>query len=108
LSFDQLTVLEEFGLIISDFNSQMDYRVSVATDRRVTLPFIYQNRPWGLVSSKEEVSDLPGELRVPGVALSRSGKELMKIVEQQANDEYTEVLKDYFKTLDLSMVPISS
>jgi hypothetical protein len=107
LGFDQLNVLEEFGLIISDFNSYMNYRASVAIDRSVALPFIYQTHPWGLVSSKDEASNLQEELRVHGVALSQSGKELMKIVEQQANDEYTEALKNYFKQLELSMVPIS-
>ncbi len=107
LGFDQLNELEEFGLIISDFNSYMNYRMSVAIDKSVPLPFIYQDRPWGLVSSKDEVSDLQQDLRVHGVALSQSGKELMKIVEQQANDEYTEALRAYFKELDLSMVPIS-
>jgi hypothetical protein len=107
VGFDQLNTLEEFGLIISDFNSSMNYRGSVAIDRNVPLPFIYQTRPWGLISSKDEASHLQEELRVPGVALSQSGKELMKIVEQQANDEYTEALKNYFKQLDLSMVEIS-
>ena len=107
LGFGQLNALEEFGLIISDFNSYMNYRMSVAMDKSVPLPFIYQNRPWGLVSSKDEVSDPQQELRVHGVALSQSGKELMNIVEQQANDEYTEALKNYFKQLDLVMVPIS-
>jgi hypothetical protein len=44
---------------------------------------------------------------VHGVALSQSGKELMRIVDQQVNDEYTKALKEYFKTLDLWMIPIS-
>jgi hypothetical protein len=104
LGFEHLSLLHEFGLIIPDFNSYMDYRSPIANEKgEVGLPFHYQNKMWGLIASAEASK----ELRVHGVSFSKSGKELMKIVDTQPNDTYTEALKEYFNTLHFKMVPIS-
>jgi len=49
LEFGKLNVLHEFGLIIPDYNSYMDYRPSLAIGRSVGLPLTFQGRRWALV-----------------------------------------------------------
>lgn len=105
LNFDQLNVLQEYGLIISDYNSYMNYGMCVAIGTEVLFPFKYQNRDWGLVSSAERTTGQ--ELRLYGVALSLSGKELLKIVDIETNDLFTDALKDFFQKQNLSMVEIT-
>lgn len=105
LSFDQLNVLHEYGLIIPDYNSYMDYRPCIADQAlKVRIPFKYQNRDWGLIASSDRPTDQ--ELRLHGVALSRSGKELTKIVEIGPAEEYTSGLHEYFEKQSLRMVEI--
>jgi hypothetical protein len=106
LNFDQLNVLQEYGLIISDFNSYMDYSMCVAIGKTVALPLKYQNRDWALVPSAERT--IGQELRLDGVALSRSGKELLKIVDIETNDLFTDAIKDFFQKRNLSMVEITN
>lgn len=106
LNFDQLNVLQEYGLIISDYNSYMNYGMCVAIGSEVLFPLKYQNRDWGLVSSTERT--IGEELRLYGVSLSRSGKELLKIVDIETNDLFTAALKDFFQNQNLSMVEITN
>lgn len=106
LSFDQLNVLNEYGLIISDYNSYFDYGMCIADGNVLRgLPFTYQNREWGFTSS----SDLPKEqkLQLHGVALSRSGRELLKIVDIEPNEKYTLELREFFAKRQLQMVEIT-
>ncbi len=106
LNFDRLNLLHEYGLIISDYNSYLDFRMCVANEnRQVSIGFIYENEEWGLLPINERKSEQ--ELRLHGVALSRSGKELLKIVDITRNQEYSFALKDYFKGLDLEMLKIT-
>jgi hypothetical protein len=106
LTFGQLNMLHEYGLIIPDYNSYADYRVCIADeDKRVALPITYQNRIWGLAPTSDRPKDK--ELRLHGVALSRSGKELMKIVDIEPAEEYTSALQEYFEMQNLKMVEIT-
>lgn len=106
LGFDQLNLLHEYGLIISDYNSYMNYNQSVANGNIVGLPFKYQNSDWGLLP----VTPRPAgqELRLHGVSLSRSGKELLKIVDIDPNSAYTAKIQDFFSIQNMRMVEISS
>ena len=106
LNFDKLNVLQEYGLIISDYNSYMNYGMCVAIGETVLFPLKYQNRDWGLVPSTERT--IGEELRLHGVALSRSGKELLKIVDIETNDLFTVAVKDFFQKQNLSMVEITN
>jgi hypothetical protein len=83
----------------------MDYRPCIADQAlKVRIPFKYQNRDWGLIASSDRPTDQ--ELRLHGVALSRSGKELTKIVEIGPAEEYTSGLHEYFEKQSLRMVEI--
>lgn len=94
LSFDALNILHEYGLIISDYNSYLDYRMSVVHNNRIGLPLTYQNAEWAFVP--KVVAPESASLQVHGVAFSRSGKELLPIVDIEPNEAYTAALKDFF------------
>lgn len=94
LSFDALNVLQEYGLIISDYNSYRDFRMSVAQGGMVSLPFIHQGKTWALVP--KDPAHESKEFRVYGVAFSRAGKELLSIVDVDSNDQYMKALITYF------------
>jgi hypothetical protein len=95
LNFDALNVLQEYGLIISDYNSYVDYQMAVAHEQKVLLPIIYQNVQWGLVPKIPAATRQ--EFKIHGVALSRSGKELLPIIDTQPNEAYTEALRRFFE-----------
>ena len=101
LGFDALNVLHEYGLIISDYNSYMDYRTAVVHQRTAILPLTYQNSQWLMLP--KTVPETLQELRVQGVALSRSGKELLSIVDIENNEAYTGALIRFFDGQGMTM-----
>ena len=107
LPFSKLNTLNEYGLIISDYNSGVDYQVSIVDENdRVLAPFRHQGQYWALLSSLEREQD--EEFRIWGVALSRVGRELFQIVEQDLIPEYTKDLKKYFAEQNLNMVEVNN
>lgn len=106
LSFDQLNILHEYGLIIADYNSQCDYQSCVVNkSNQVDLPFLHQRRYWALLPSSERAENK--EYRLSGVALSRAGRELFRIVDQDSMEEYTEALRKFFERQNLQMTEIN-
>lgn len=104
LSFDALNVLQEYGLIISDLNSYMDYRMSIASGNKVPMSMSYCGEQWALVP---KIAATPAqELRLEGVSFSRSGKELLSVVQIDPNEQYTAALKKYFDDRGYTMVII--
>ena len=106
LSFYELNILHEYGLIISDYNSYMNIRVLAAgrsPENRIVIS--YQNTYWDLSS---EVDRKDGqELNLPGVALSQAGRELLNVVEVEPIENYTNNLVEFFAKKKIKMVPIS-
>ncbi len=102
LTFDMLNVLHEHGLIISDYNSYMNYSMCVAQNGLISLPLRFQNNHWGLISPTPRPVDQ--ELRLNGVALSRSGRELLNIVDVEPNERYAAALSAFFERQGLTMV----
>jgi Protein of unknown function (DUF2806) len=106
ITFESLNILHESGLIIPDFNSYMDYQFSIVINKQVVVsPFTYQKRKFGLLPSYDRPNNQ--ELRLHGVALSRSGQELLKIVDIEPSENYTFALQDYFRQMKLEMIEIS-
>jgi len=104
LSFDSLNLLQEYGLIISDYNSWMDYRPSFGSPAEpVLLPFEFGNEIWGLVKMDEFQGE---EFKVTGVALTRSGKELMKVVTFDADPLFAADLAAWFESKKLKMTRV--
>lgn len=110
LPFDALNMLHEYGLIISDYNSWRDYQVCCprsipATDKTqahlFVLPFSFQSRSWILLPMRDDQRIT--ELKLNGVALTRSGMELMSIVELEEATEYSKDIIEFFKQRQLLM-----
>lgn len=105
LSFDNLNILQEYGLVISDYNSNMEYSHSIANEyNQVMMPISFQNKSYGLVPTNRENYDK--NLKLSGVALTKAGKELLSIIPFQATDAYKTELIAYFKTQNLDFVEL--
>ena len=79
LSFEELNVLNEYGLIISDYNSWKDLSICIGRVLNepnhmtfVRIPFGFQGRCWVLDAGAER--SLTQEFRVNGVALTRASQ----------------------------------
>ena len=104
LGFGQLNTLEEYGLIISDYDSYKDYRPSVAHEKNVALPLIYQKARWALVPKLQR--QISQEFKVVGVAMARSGKELVSNVDAETDEKDTLELKNFFDRQGMMMTAV--
>ena len=105
LGFGQLNILNEYDLIISDYNSWSDYNLCIVSqDNSVPFPFQYQGKHWVLSPLPER--DNKSELRISGVALSHVGRELFHIVDQDPMPQYREDLKKFFLEQKLQMAEV--
>lgn len=104
LSFDQLNILQEYGLIISDYNSYVSYSPCVVFKDQVQIPLYYMRRPTAL---RPRVPwEAFKEFRVHGVALSNSGKELLNVIDLEPDERYTAALKEFFGKQELDIVEV--
>ena len=111
LNYLNLNILNEDGLIISDYDSWFDYKMSIGViiDSRASLrriPFIFQNQHWILVPTSQRNANK--EFRLQGVALTWSGRELSKIIELKPMEQFSQGLKEYFQKNNLQMIKVSS
>ncbi len=113
LDLDQLNILNEYSLITSsdislhDYNliSLYDYNLCIVYENNpVPSPFQHQGKPWALLPLPDW--DNKSEFKLSGVALSRVGRELFRIVDQDPMPEYTEDLKKFFAGQKLQMVEV--
>lgn len=107
ISFDSLNVLFEHGLIISDWHSYREYDMSVLKSERPPLSIKYANKTWTLLPK----NTIPSEVKVHGVMLTNTGKELFQIVDVEEEEEdknYTIALIDYFENkFQLRLLPVN-
>ena len=115
LPFDSLNLLHEYGLIISDYNSRVDCQQCCpqplpinetiqdqSQHQYLVVPFFYRRRPWMLLPMSN--AQRQPSVSLSGVALTRSGRELMSIVEiEEAADQYTLDLVKFFENRHLIM-----
>lgn len=104
LGFDALNILQEYGLIIADYNSNMDYRMAVVHNKQITLPLLYQNAQWALFPKVPPPA--PQAFKVDGVAFTKSGKELLSIVEIEPDEAYTAALMNFFDQQGMTMTKL--
>jgi len=104
LHFDALNLLHEHGLIVPDYNCWVDYAAAIARDGRIAIPCRFADKQWAFMSTKEG-----GEhtLKMNGVSLSKSGKELFRIVDKVDSSGYLEHLQEFLGKKDLKMVELS-
>ena len=109
LDFGTLNLLNEYGLIISDYNSWMDYQISISKSvpelhqGSIRLAFNHQKKFWVLIPQKGFPNR--SEFKLDGVALTNSGRELKRIVEIHPSSAYTQRLRQYFLREKLLMTP---
>ena len=108
LSFDSLNLLCEYGLIITDFDSWYPYtncsRVPNTGDIAVRIPFLFRKRYWVLSPIRgRQYSD---EFKVNGVALTRAGRELSRVVSPTTNDAYARAFEQFVDKSNFSMVEV--
>ena len=110
LDFLQLSLLNEYGLIIPDYKSWRDYRVCIGIpggpEGFIRIPFDFQGRSWVLVPTAQREANL--EFRLEGVALTRSGQELSTIVDLEPMDQFTQAVMKFFGTKNLRMTELTS
>lgn len=105
LSFNALNVLQEYGLIISDYNSFMHYSHCIANEQnQVGAILRFQNKDYALVPSDKEKYDKV--VKLDGVALTKAGKELLDIIPIVNSDNYKVELAKYFKNKNLDLLEI--
>ena len=110
IRFGDLLVLNEYGLIVSAFNTQADYRVAVwgpgnlAPGREQAGRLEFQGQQWALIYDEEW--DFNQELWVQGVNVTQAGQELSKVVELEPVPKHAEALKGYFAEKGLDMVQV--
>ena len=105
LGYGNLNVLNEHGLIIADYNSWSDYQVCINLPIResppIRIPFMFQNHLWVLIPTNKRTPSK--EFRLSGVALTRAGQELSRIVDLQPMNEFEKALKEFFQKSNLQM-----
>jgi hypothetical protein len=104
LNFDALNILHEYGLIISDYDSYCDFQAAVVQNNQCPLPMTYNNSQWAFFP--KVATPTRQEFRVSGVALSRTGKELLSIVDIEPNEQYTKALVKFFDQQGMLMTSI--
>ena len=110
LGFDALNVLNEHGLIISDYDSWRDFSASAGmprpgTDARLHLPFSFQGKYW-ILKSTAQAAHLK-DLRIHGIALTKAGQELSRVIELEPASDYAEELHKYFLSMELTLVEVA-
>jgi uncharacterized repeat protein (TIGR03899 family) len=112
LSYDSLNMLNEYGLIIPDYNSYYPYTipigitVGVSGQERIRIPFTFQKRFWVLEPMPEFRQ--AAEFRLSGVKLTQAGRELQSVVAVEPNHQFLEDLNEFFKKNSLQMTEVSS
>ena len=103
LSFDNLNILHEYGLIISDYNSWMGYSPCIAGENGIIGASIhFGGLKYGFVPTDKEKYDK--ELKLHGVAFTKAGKELLKIVPQEEVSNYKQDFIEFFTKKHLKIV----
>ena len=107
LSYTTLNVLNEHGLIISDYRYGFDARICVGLpldDGSIFhLPIIYQGASWMLNLIDDRKSGQRFDLG--GVALTKAGQELARVIEAEAVPAYDVALKRYLQEQGVRMIP---
>lgn len=109
LTFATLNLLNEHGLIISEYNSVLEFLASFGhyeDERKVSCrPFTYLGKHWILrPMSRETVGQI---FEIHGVALTKSGRELFSIVKPDPVDSYSHELVGFFEKNGYRMIEVS-
>ena len=109
-TFDVFNILNESGLIIPEYDSSCDYKVSIGIHLDkfglARMPFRFQNRYW--VLSPPNNYNYDEKFKMSGVALNQSGRELSRVVDVKPMDDFFHGLQNFFKKNNLQMIEVDS
>lgn len=108
MGFSILNLLNEHGLVISDYNSWYEFTPCSAFGGEIQIavcvPLSYQGKYWNLMPmSSDRVNS---KLRIHGVALTQSGRELSNIVELEPLDSYSRELGRFYSERGFQMIEV--
>ena len=111
LEYGKLNILNEYGLITSEYNSWHDIQSSIGlalpdAQRLLHIPICFQGKYWILVATSSGVQGR--EFRFHGVALTKSGQELSRIIDIEPVEQYSQELRAYFEKNKLQMIEVGS
>ncbi|MDE0300496.1 MAG: DUF2806 domain-containing protein [Candidatus Poribacteria bacterium] len=112
LGFGKLNELSEHGLIISNYTTWHDYINCIGrilplnVPHRFRIPFNHQGRFWVLAPISGDTT--VNNFKLFGVALTQSGAELLKVVDIDPVDNYTQDLIRFFNQEGLQMTESDS
>ncbi len=106
-NFGVLNLLNEYGLVISDYNSWRDYQICIipTVPQLTSLPFKFQGREWFLHSTTKKAAR--STIKISGVGLTQSGREVSRVVDMVPMDQYAQALGEFFKRKQLQMIEIN-
>ena len=99
LGFSELNLLNEHGLLVSDYNCRLEFRPCASwrgkDSRTICTPWGYQGRYCMLVPV--DANSVDKQLRINGPCLTQCGVELLQVVEVEPVDEYSLKLAQWFE-----------
>ncbi len=109
--FEALNVLSEHGLINPEYNTWHDYQASTGlvlppSQTPLHFPFCFQGKYWILLPMR--VGFPRKELKLSGVALTSSGREISRVIDLVPAEEYTLRLIEFLKKNNLQMTEVPS
>ena len=106
-SFDNLNILQEYGLIISDYNSYMNYIPCVVNEQNsVGLTIIFSNEHFAFLPTDRNKYDK--NVKLNGVAFSKSGQELYTIIPKEENATYKADLETFLDKRYLKLLKVTT
>ena len=107
LSFENLSVLEEYGLILSEYNSWNDYGASIKHETNdLPFDFYFSDKPYSLIPTDTELFER--NLKLNGIAFSKAGLQLLSIMPLVEVSSYRKALTNYLAARHLRMVDLGS
>ena len=111
LEYGKLNILNEYGLITSEYNSWYDIQSSIGlalpeAQHLLHIPVYFQGKYWILVAKSAGVQGR--EFRLHGVALTKSGQELSRIIDVEPAGHFSQQLRAYFEKNNLKMIEVGS
>ena len=103
LPFSYLNILNEYGLIISEYDSYMPYGACIVNAKNsVRAILCHRNKRYAIKPTNIDKHDK--KLKLHGVALTKAGIELLNIIPLKENDAYKVDFNEFLKKKHLKMV----
>ena len=111
LNFAALNLLNENGLIITAYDSIVEFKYCLMIVKNnktiyIDIPFTFQRKYWVLTPNVQKNDK--GSLSIDGVALTSSGLELSKILYLEPMDKFAQDLITYFQKKKFDMNEVCS